>query len=69
MLDMYIKQVSRIKIISFKTYYYNCAQVIIQGFRSYKDQTVIEPFSPKHNVISECYNTSPFIHCQLCSFT
>lgn len=26
-------------------------QVIIQGFRSYRDQTVIEPFSPKHNVI------------------
>ncbi|KAK3045166.1 hypothetical protein LTS18_014419, partial [Coniosporium uncinatum] len=26
-------------------------QLIIQGFKSYKDQTVIEPFSPKHNVI------------------
>nr|POF18053.1 chromosome segregation protein suda [Quercus suber] len=26
-------------------------QVIIQGFKSYKDQTVIEPFSPGHNVI------------------
>jgi structural maintenance of chromosome 3 (chondroitin sulfate proteoglycan 6) len=26
-------------------------QVIIQGFKSYKDQTVIEPFSPQHNVI------------------
>ncbi|KAG8531410.1 uncharacterized protein KY384_003039 [Bacidia gigantensis] len=26
-------------------------QVIIQGFKSYKEQTVIEPFSPKHNVI------------------
>ncbi|CAO3632520.1 unnamed protein product [Mucor fragilis] len=26
-------------------------QVIIQGFKSYKDQTVIDPFSPKHNVI------------------
>lgn len=26
-------------------------QIIIQGYRSYKDQTVIEPFSPKHNVI------------------
>jgi len=26
-------------------------QVIIQGFRSYRDQTVIEPFSPKHNVV------------------
>ncbi|KAF2858008.1 putative chromosome segregation protein SudA [Piedraia hortae CBS 480.64] len=26
-------------------------QMIIQGFKSYKDQTVIEPFSPKLNVI------------------
>ena len=26
-------------------------QIIIQGYRSYKDQTVIEPFSQKHNVI------------------
>ncbi|KAI7902916.1 RecF/RecN/SMC [Cokeromyces recurvatus] len=26
-------------------------QVIIQGFKSYKDQTTIDPFSPKHNVI------------------
>ncbi|KAK2591226.1 Structural maintenance of chromosomes protein 3 [Conoideocrella luteorostrata] len=26
-------------------------QIIVQGFKSYKDQTVIEPFSPKTNVI------------------
>ena len=26
-------------------------QVIIQGFRSYRDQTVVEPFSSKHNII------------------
>lgn len=26
-------------------------QIIIQGFKSYKDQTVMEPFSPKVNVI------------------
>ncbi|KAJ3102423.1 Structural maintenance of chromosomes protein 3 [Phlyctochytrium planicorne] len=26
-------------------------QIIIQGFKSYKEQTSIEPFSPKHNVI------------------
>lgn len=26
-------------------------QVIIEGFRSYKDQTIIEPFSHLHNVI------------------
>uniref|UniRef100_A0A8C8BQV7 Structural maintenance of chromosomes protein n=1 Tax=Oncorhynchus tshawytscha TaxID=74940 RepID=A0A8C8BQV7_ONCTS len=27
-------------------------QVIIQGFRSYRDQTVVDPFSPKSNVIA-----------------
>ncbi|KAK9462676.1 RecF/RecN/SMC [Lipomyces oligophaga] len=26
-------------------------QLVIQGFKSYKDQTVTEPFSPHHNVI------------------
>ncbi|PIK61921.1 putative structural maintenance of chromosomes protein 3 isoform X2 [Apostichopus japonicus] len=26
-------------------------QCTIQGFRSYRDQTIIEPFSPKHNVV------------------
>ncbi|KAI8368391.1 RecF/RecN/SMC N terminal domain-containing protein [Choanephora cucurbitarum] len=26
-------------------------QIIIQGFKSYKDQMTIDPFSPKHNVI------------------
>ncbi|KAI9220536.1 RecF/RecN/SMC [Blastocladiella britannica] len=26
-------------------------QLLIQGFKSYKDQTVFEPFSPRHNVI------------------
>ncbi|KAI9183999.1 Structural maintenance of chromosomes protein 3 [Blastocladiella emersonii ATCC 22665] len=26
-------------------------QIIIQGFKSYKDQTVMEPFSARHNVI------------------
>ncbi|KAK5673774.1 Structural maintenance of chromosomes protein 3, partial [Elasticomyces elasticus] len=25
-------------------------QIIIQGFKSYKDYTIFEPFSPKHNV-------------------
>lgn len=29
-------------------------QVIIQGFRSYRDQTIVDPFSSKHNVIGEC---------------
>ena len=26
-------------------------QISIQGFKSYKDQTIIEPFSPHHNVV------------------
>ncbi|KAG2211831.1 hypothetical protein INT47_004517 [Mucor saturninus] len=26
-------------------------QIIIQGFKSYKDQTTIDPFSPQHNVV------------------
>ncbi|CAF4098415.1 unnamed protein product, partial [Adineta steineri] len=26
-------------------------QVIIQGFRSYRDETIIEPFSPRYNII------------------
>eukprot|EP00062_Callorhinchus_milii_P017869 gi/632970780/ref/XP_007901837.1/ PREDICTED: structural maintenance of chromosomes protein 3 [Callorhinchus milii] len=29
----------------------SCFQVIIQGFRSYRDQTIVDPFSSKHNVI------------------
>ena len=29
-------------------------QVIIQGFRSYRDQTIVDPFSSKHNVIGKC---------------
>ncbi|KAL7753926.1 Structural maintenance of chromosomes protein 3 [Sorochytrium milnesiophthora] len=27
-------------------------QIVIQGFKSYKDQTTTEPFSPKHNVVA-----------------
>lgn len=28
--------------------------MIIQGFRSYRDQTIVDPFSSKHNVIGKC---------------
>jgi structural maintenance of chromosome 3 (chondroitin sulfate proteoglycan 6) len=28
-------------------------QVIISGFRSYKDQLDLDPFSPHHNVVGE----------------
>jgi hypothetical protein len=27
----------------------------IQGFKSYKDQVVTEPFSPRHNVVGELH--------------
>uniref|UniRef100_A0A6I8QWT8 Structural maintenance of chromosomes protein n=1 Tax=Xenopus tropicalis TaxID=8364 RepID=A0A6I8QWT8_XENTR len=33
------------------SYYSYSFQVIIQGFRSYRDQTIVDPFSSKHNVI------------------
>lgn len=26
-------------------------QIIIQGFKSYKDQTIVEPFDKRHNVV------------------
>lgn len=31
-----------------------CDQVIIQGFKSYREQTVVEPFDPRHNVVGMC---------------
>jgi len=36
-----------------KSWLLSILQVIIQGFRSYRDQTVVEPFSSGHNVIGE----------------
>jgi hypothetical protein len=27
--------------------------VIIQGFKSYREQTVVEPFHPAHNVVGK----------------
>ena len=29
-------------------------QVIVEGFKCYKDRIEAEPFSPKHNVVGEC---------------
>jgi chromosome segregation ATPase len=29
------------------------SQVIIEGFKSYKEQVATEPFSPKHNCVGE----------------
>lgn len=43
-----------VKITSFSH------QVIIQGFRSYRDQTIVDPFSSKHNVIGKFWYL-PFI--------
>lgn len=28
-------------------------QVIIQGFKSYREQTIVEPFDPRHNVVGK----------------
>uniref|UniRef100_A0A2K6AMW8 Structural maintenance of chromosomes protein n=1 Tax=Macaca nemestrina TaxID=9545 RepID=A0A2K6AMW8_MACNE len=36
-------------------------QVIIQGFRSYRDQTIVDPFSSKHNVIGKFLFVFPAI--------
>lgn len=38
--------------LSSATYFF-FFQLIIQGFRSYKEQTCVEPFSPRHNVIGK----------------
>jgi structural maintenance of chromosome 3 (chondroitin sulfate proteoglycan 6) len=35
-------------------------QVIIQGFKSYREQTVVEPFHPGHNVVGTCTYMSMF---------
>lgn len=42
-------------------FFWGCLQVIIQGFRSYRDQTVVDPFSPKHNVIGKCLLSLTFL--------
>lgn len=31
-------------------------QVIIEGFKSYKEQVAAEPFSPKHNCVGELFS-------------
>ena len=33
-------------------------QVIIEGFKSYKDQTITEPFSPKINCIGASFRAT-----------
>ena len=31
-------------------------QIIIQGFKSYREQTIIDPFDPRHNVVGKLEN-------------
>ncbi|XP_006824225.1 zinc finger protein 862-like [Saccoglossus kowalevskii] len=38
-------------------------QVTIQGFRSYRDQTEVEPFSSKHNVIGLMFVSDQIVPC------
>lgn len=49
---MYIKQVS---LLCYLFYCINDSnnifQITIQGFKSYKNQTITDPFSPHHNVV------------------
>ena len=47
-------QLHNLQFVSIFLFILFYLQVIIQGFRSYRDQTVVEPFSSKHNVIGKC---------------
>lgn len=63
---MHIKQVNKINFLRakdiWKQFLRLCVwtlldifilifQIIIQGFKSYKDQTIVEPFDKRHNVV------------------
>ncbi len=48
---MYIKQVRCTRRCLRYVKYVVDLQVIIQGFKSYREQTVVEPFDPGHNVV------------------
>lgn len=52
------------RFLVWSSIFWSCVvvQVIIQGFRSYRDQTVVDPFSPKHNVIGEYALRRTFHH-------
>jgi hypothetical protein len=45
--------VCRLRMVSSRGSW-RVTQVIIEGFKSYKEQVAIEPFSPKHNCIGAC---------------
>lgn len=36
-------------------------QVIIHGFKSYREQTVVEPFDPRHNVVGQYEQVRDFV--------
>lgn len=38
-------------------------QIIIQGFKSYREQTVIDPFDPRHNVVGMYVHTHEILLC------
>lgn len=57
---MYIKRVSNSSVVLFPLICITLVilfslQVIIQGFRSYRDQTCPEDFNPRHNIIGTLF--------------
>jgi hypothetical protein len=43
-----------------------CQQVIIEGFKSYKDQTIVEPFSRNINVVGR--DNLHMVHLDCCFY-
>lgn len=37
--------------IKINLYFTSFVQIIIQGFKSYREQTIVEPFDKRHNVV------------------
>lgn len=48
---IYHKNVSRLCCMDAPWHFCFRFQIIIQGFKSYKDQTIVEPFDKRHNVV------------------
>lgn len=42
-------------------------QIIIQGFKSYRDQLQVEPFSEHHNVVGMCKPAQRYVDVHSCS--
>lgn len=43
-----------------------CKQVIIEGFKSYKEQTIVEPFSRNINVVGRVALHMIYLDCCFC---